>query len=341
MKELHIKLLWQSDDTYCLHRIPGILVTAKSTVLVYHEARREESDWAHMDILLQRSEDGGRTFGDPIALAGGNDTYKTVNNPVMIEDRNGRLHLLYCRDYTVRGGGAWHRFSDDDGKTWSRPDEVTAATLPDFHNVFAFGPGHGICLSDGTLLVPVWMVPKSAGVELEKHGPSVISTFYSKDDGKTWQTGEILPAVPSVPSPNETAAAQLPDGGVLLNIRSRTRYRSLSYSKSGVSGWEPPAPVPELPDPKCFGSMIATTALFGEPTLLAVNCESHTVRACVVLRGSVDGGRTWPLRRTLDAERGGYCDIAADEKHDRVYVLYEDNWGREVYLATLTADWIR
>ena len=36
-------------------RIPGILVTSRSTVLVYHEARREESDWAHMDILLQRS----------------------------------------------------------------------------------------------------------------------------------------------------------------------------------------------------------------------------------------------------------------------------------------------
>ena len=60
--ELHIKKFWQPDETYICHRIPGIFVTSRSTVIVYNEARRTFSDWALMDIFLQRSEDGGETF---------------------------------------------------------------------------------------------------------------------------------------------------------------------------------------------------------------------------------------------------------------------------------------
>ena len=111
------------------------------------------------------------------------------------------------------------RYSDDDGLTWSDPIDITAFTLPDDHNAFAFGPGHGIMTADGTLIVPIWMVPKSYEAPIKSHSPSVISTFYSKDNGETWALGDFLRSNADVISPNETVAALTSDGNVYLNIR--------------------------------------------------------------------------------------------------------------------------
>ena len=47
-----------------------------------------------MDIIMQRCEDQGHTFSAPQVLAAGNEKHDTVNNPVMMLDRNGRIHLL-------------------------------------------------------------------------------------------------------------------------------------------------------------------------------------------------------------------------------------------------------
>ena len=338
--EITIRRLWAPDDTYTNHRIPGIVVSSRGTVLVYNEARRSAGDWALMDIFLQRSTDGGEHFGAPIYLARGDEAFPTVNNPVIMEDDAGRLHLLYCRDYTVNGGGAWHRFSDDDGLSWSEPREITSATCPEAHNAFAFGPGHGIRTADGTLLVPIWMVLREAGVELRKHVPSVLHTFYSRDRGETWQLGARIEATETVVSPNETVAAEREDGSILLTIRSMATHRAKVNSPDGTADWTVPALDEALPDPKCFGSMIRYRNLGGRYALLHVNCACETARRNVVLRASFDGGETWPLSRTIDADRGGYCDIAADEARGVIYVLYEEKYGEDVYLARLTPEWL-
>jgi len=108
-----VKKLWSATEKYSNHRIPGILVTQKGTLIVYCEARQTSSDWAMMDILMQRSKDHGNTFSEPYVLANGTKEHPTVNNPVMVQDKNGRIHFLYCEDYTVNGGRALRRFSAD------------------------------------------------------------------------------------------------------------------------------------------------------------------------------------------------------------------------------------
>lgn len=47
------------------------------------------------------------------------------------------------------------------------------------------------------------------------------------------------------------------------------------------------------------------------------------------------GGKTWSARKVIDEERGGYADIAADTKNGKIYILYENNFGAELYLAVL------
>lgn len=339
MAHYDCKELWSGNETYEKHRIPGMIVTDRGTVIVYNEARRTAEDWAMMDILCQRSTDGGESFGAFFALANGTEAHPTVNNPVMMQDKNGRIHFLYCEDYTTKGGRVLRRYSDDDGVTWSEPIDISRFTAPEAHTCFALGPGHGICLKDGTLLVPVWMVPTCYGQPSRKHGPSVVTTLTSRDNGESWQLGELLWSNAETVSPNETAAAELADGTVYLNIRGQASYRSHAYSKNGATEWYEYKADPALLDARCFGSLATATAKDGTPVLLFAHCASLE-RDHVTVRASLDGGKTFPQSRLLDAERGGYVEIATDNKSGVIYVLYEEDYGAKCHLARFDLDWL-
>ena len=79
---------------YRVYRIPGLLASAGGVVLATVEARRGGGgDWDANDILLRRSTDGGRTFGEPRVLA----TCETwgpgpASNLVLIDDPARALH---------------------------------------------------------------------------------------------------------------------------------------------------------------------------------------------------------------------------------------------------------
>ena len=317
---------------YSNYRIPGIAVTDAGTVLIWFEARRTASDWAMMDILLYRSEDGGRTFGEPICIAKGDAGCPTVNNPVCIVGQNGVLHFLFCKDYGIRKGGVFYRRSADDGLTWSEARNITPATRPDFRNVIATGPCHGLCTRSGMLLTPVWMVPKTAGEAEYSHHPAVVSTLYSRDGGDSWQMGEILPPVPGCPDPNETVAAELADGRIYLNIRSGgAKCRLRAYSGTGYESWTPLERDEGMPDPTCCGSVI-TAEYGGRQVLLAVNCNSVKARENLTCRASFDGGQSWAVSAVIDPAGVGYSDIAVTPDGE-VLILYEKDAGKEDWMA--------
>lgn len=93
---------------YNLYRIPGLVVTAKGTLLAYAEARKtDRGDWGTINIVLRRSTDGGKTWStpafpaqvdgpkqkNPVALAQKLATTDevTYNNPLAIPDRSGAV----------------------------------------------------------------------------------------------------------------------------------------------------------------------------------------------------------------------------------------------------------
>jgi len=334
---LNIREIWraENDGQYTNRRIPGMIVTDRGTLIIYNEARRAASDWAAMDIFCQRSSDHGASFDAPVYLAKGTEKHPTVNNPVMVQDRNGRIHFLYCEDYGVNEGRILRRYSDDDGITWSEPIDLTDATLPHLRNAFALGPGHGICLQNGTLIIPIWMVPKRYHAPLLSHFPSEITTLYSTDDGEHWQLGDILTSNSEIFSPNETVAAELSDGRVYLSIRHRAHQRVKAISRDGHSCWENYQPDYSLIDPMCFGS-VAVYAKEGIPhTLLFANCEHMSSRTHVTIKASVDDGATFPYRLLLDEDDGGYVEVTTDPMSDLIYVLYEHKYGESLHLATM------
>ncbi len=349
-----VPVLTPKDIGYINCRIPGIVVTTKGTLLAYCEARKGKGgDWDPIEILLRRSTDAGRTWAEePRKIAG--DGKQTFNNPVAIVDsKDGVIHFLYCIEYAR----CFYMRSDDDGKSFSEPVEITAAFEPfkkDYAwDVIATGPTHGIQLMNGRLLVPVWL---STGGK--KHHPSVVATIYSDDHGKTWKHGDIaVTSTADVPDPNETVAVELLDGKVMLNSRNEsTKSRRVTVtSADGATGWSKPAFDEALVEPICNASIIRLSfpggghatgrIVFANPNSTeavpnrkpAAGKGPSYKRQNLTLRLSTDDGKTWTASRAVEPGPSGYSDLAVGPDLT-IYCLYEKSGG--LTLARVMPDWL-
>ena len=326
-----------------LYRIPGAVVTRAGTVLAYAEGRRRSrSDWGSIDVLRRRSEDGGKTWGpvqhiahhgaavtrNPVAIERkqGEPDDITVNNPVAIVDRrSGAIHFLYCVEYAR----VFYQRSDDDGKTFSRAIEITSVLdtfRPEYAwRVVATGPGHGIQLKNGRLVVPVWLALGTTG---NGHKPSLAATIVSDDQGATWKRGEIaLPDTSEWICPSETIVVQLADGRVQLNARSlsKANRRLVTTSPDGSSRWTMPEFHDQLKEPICMASIVrfseATDGgrnriLFANPdNLVQSNGKAPEpgmsgARRNLSIKLSYDETKTWPVNKVLEPGSSAYSDLA-------------------------------
>lgn len=331
---------------YAIYRIPGIVATRNGTILAYTEARKERSDWADMDILLRRSLDGGDTWENPHMLVDGASRNITVNNPVMITEKDSdRIHLIYCEEYHA----AYYMQSTDEGASWTAPIEITGAfnefktrTNDNYEwKVIATGPGHGIELKNGRLLIPIWMANGSSDTE---HSPSVVSTIYSDDNGVTWNAGEVVRATDEMPNPNETEAVQLTDGRVMLNMRntSERRCRAVTISDDGISNWAEPSFDENLVDQVCMGSIIRYSEKEKDGEIMNRILFSNingAKRTNLTIRLSEDEGKTWIYKRTLYMGSAAYSDLTVDLKKT-IYVLFEREEYNYLSLARFNIDWV-
>ena len=344
------------------HRIPGVVVTPKGTVLAYCEARRNNSsDWGEIEIHLRRSTDGGKTWGPgkQIAHAGarlegnprkaaGGEREQTVNNPVAIVDRTtGAIEFVYCVNYAR----AFAMRSTDDGVTWSAPGDITATFEPfrDKYDwkVIATGPGHGLQLKSGRLVVPIWLAYGKTG----DHKPSAAATIFSDDHGRTWKAGDIaLPNEGAFGDPNETMITTLSDGRVMLVARSvsKSNRKLITMSADGATGWSTPKFHEQLWEPVCMASIVAHpskagTLIFSNPHTLGRDSSGKEIpagrgkRENLVIKLSRDDGTTWPVSRTLDAGPSAYSDLAV-LSDGTVVCLYEK--GSDIVAARFNLEWI-
>jgi sialidase-1 len=357
-----VDLFEGGKDGFKLYRIPGIVVTTKGTALAYCEARKfAGADWGEIEVHLRRSTDGGKTWeparkiahmgerieGNPKKPVGG-EHEQTVNNPAAIVDRSGVIHMLYCINYAR----CYYMRSTDDGLTFSAPKEITASFEP-FRprcpwNVLATGPGHGIQLKTGRLLMPVWL---AYGKNPGDHGPSMTGTIYSDDAGQTWRAGDIaLPNEGDFINPNESAVAQLSDGRVFLNARteSKSNRRLTTISSDGATAWSAPRFDAALFDPMCMGSLISLpsqsgTLVFSNPHSLKRDAAGAEVaggrgpRVNVSIKLSRDDGQTWPVNKTLEEGASAYSDLAV-LPDGTVLCFYERD--KRLSVARFNLEWL-
>lgn len=303
-----------ADGKYKSYRIPCLLALPDGTVLAFTSARKAVSDWADIDIMLRRSPDGGKTWEEPRVVANGGS--KPADNPVAIWDSQQKaVHFLHQTNYEK----VWYQRSDDGGKTFSEQVDITpqlAAFKEKYPwTVIAPGPGHGIQLKNGRLVVPVWLSPGKS------HRPSVVSVIYSDDHGKSWQCGDIVPD--TLKNLNETVAVEAKDGGVSLFLRNEdpAYQQALAHSKDGATKWTKPALQADLYNPICFASTLRLSGAPEKSRLLFANPDSRTKtetirkwgarpRENLTFKLSYDEGKTWPVSKVLEPGRSGYSDLA-------------------------------
>ncbi len=336
-----------NKDGYVTYRIPGIVITNKGTLLAYCEARKDSAgDWADIDVLLRRSTDGGQTWDSRQLLA--DSDMDTVNNPVAIVDPStDRIRFLYCVNYSR----CFSMYSDDDGRTFSEPVDITEtfeAFRKDYDwTVIATGPGHGIRLRNGRFIVPVWLSDGGG----RSHRPSAVSVIYSDDQGESWHRGGLVCVDPDpLVNPSETIAVQLSDGRVLLNIRNENRVfrRAISFSDDGATGWSTPVFDEQLYEPVCMASIVAipnsvdrnsSTFVFANPfsesNPRTRGKNNFRYRENLTIRLSDDDCSTWPVSRVLEPGTSGYSDMAVDSE-GTIYCLYERGGDDGFALGALT-----
>lgn len=359
---------------YAKYHIPCIAVTAKGTVLACCEARRHASDWDAIDILLRRSTDDGRTWSEAKKLADvpgpkvknpaalrvphvrSEDV--TYNNPVLITAPDGKVHVLFCLEYMR----CFYMRSDDDGQSWSAPVEITA-TFDAFRagydwKVLATGPGHGIHLAGGRLVVPIWL---STGTGGNAHRPSITATIFSDDDGATWLPGEVaVPCTAEWVNPGEAEVVELSNGSVMLNARSESprNRRLVTISKDGATGWSTPAFDDALEEPVCMASLVRyapqqavekAALLFSNPRNLSRADGKEAPgkgrdRQNVSVRVSYDDGRTWPVSKSIEPGPSAYSDLAVSPQ-GTIFCFYgrseKPNFaGDRMTVARFNLEWL-
>lgn len=221
--------------------------------------------------------------------------------------------------------------STDDGLTWSEPVNITSQTKRKEWWLYAPAPGHGITLSDGTLVFPTQ--------GRDKNGETFSNITWSKDGGKNWTTSN-----PAFSNTTECMAIQLSDGSIMLNMRdNRNRgnreengRRICVTSDLGQTWTEHPTSRKALIEPTCMASLHKHTYHQDgkdKSILLFVNPESYSSRDHITLKVSYDDGNTWPDEKKIILDeysgRGYSCITSVDE--NTIGILYESSQADMVF----------
>jgi len=330
---------------YHSYRIPALITTQKGTVLAFVEGRKDSAaDHGHNEILLRRSLDRGKTW-TPAALVVRNGA-NALNNPTAVVDRDmGTVWLVLARTSTKkykndeaiakardRISDMWTMHSNDEGATWVGPADITASVNRPNWNRIVPGPGVGIQLRSGRLVIPCNHV---IGDVTFNH------VIYSDDHGKTWRLGGSTEG-----NTDENQIVELADGTLLLNIRNYREkgHRGLSMSKDGGLTWSTVTSDPTLIEPVCQASFIRYTGSqqFMKNRLLFSNPASQTERIKLTVRMSYDEGKTWPVAKLLNAGPSGYSclTVLPDMKIGCLYERGERSSIDEVTFARFSLEWL-
>ncbi len=313
--ELEIQRLFTSE------RFPNVVVSTKGTVLAL---------WGSDGIDVRRSEDGGKTWGEPINIAekgihGGGATVDEATGRIFafVEEKHppAKIHL---------------HTSDDDGRSWQeQPVEIKANSLghlPSMHmNESGITLRHG--KHAGRLLRATrWY----AGGNGKNFWPDhYTNAMYSDDAGRTWQASEPFPEKGT----GEAAVAELSDGRIYYNSRvhwdknEKSKRRRHAYSDDGGRTWKDFAIVDILPDGDqhrsygCMGGQVRLP-VEGQDVLLFSNLDTdQPTRERVTVWASFDGGNTWPVKRLVFDGPSAYSSLTAGrpgtESEGWAYLFFE------------------
>ena len=356
------------EETVSSFRIPALVTTTAGTLIAAYDVRYDSSTDLQndIDVGFKRSTDGGRTwsslgfamdmgtYGYDDDILAGTKTWKQaqqlngIGDPCLLVDEN--TGDIFCFGLWAHGHGGSRVLgyagtgydiddtpqfmmvkSTDDGLTWSEPVNITRQAKRPEWGATLQGPGRGITMKDGTLVIP----------NQHQEGGSLNSgIMYSTDHGLTWHTHNYAHRVTS-----EAAVAEIEPGVLLLTMRDETNshYRRACITRDLGRTWTEHASNGQLLEPTCEASLIHVDAADNSLGLdLTIFSNPHaTGRSNFTIQISTDKGVTWPYNLTIDqgSSLGYTCLTMVDDS--TVGIVYESSRGNILFQAIPLADIVR
>jgi sialidase-1 len=300
-------------DGYHSFRIPALLVTPQGTLLAFCEGRKNDrNDYGDIDLVLRRSSDGGLTWGAlELVYEQGASEKITIGNPCpVVDETHGAIWLPFCRD----NRDVFITHSDDDGRTWSPPREITRDVKKPHWGWYATGPGVGIQLRRGPHRGRM-VIPCDHREPIDGQDVTVSHCIFSDDGGTSWKLGESAGLYT-----NECQVVELSDGRLLLNMRNYmgtdggrpelNKRRAIAASSDGGQTWSDLEYDAALIEPICQASLTAAFGANDNLQLFFSNPASTGARRRLTARVSDDEGRTWPRSLLLHEGLSAYSCLA-------------------------------
>jgi len=345
------------DDGVAAYRIPGLVTSKKGTLIATYDIRYNNSlDLQEdIDVGISRSTDGGRTWGPMIVAmdmgewGGKPDRDNGIGDPcILVDEVTGDLLLFAAWTHGIPAGKhAWFAAgsgfepettpqlmmsrSTDDGLTWSKPVSITRQVKQEAWNFTFQGPGRGITMADGTLVVPF------QHQEPEPDRTPAAGIIYSRDHGVTWHVHQAAKA-----NTTESQVVEVEPGVLMLNMRDNARTgRAVYVTEDMGRSWQVHPSDKQLVEPVCMASLIQVPAAkncLGKDILLFSNPADSKERKNITIQMSLDGGVSWTRKLLVDEGIGwGYSCLTLIDR-ETVGILYESSQAHMTFQAVKLSD---
>ena len=334
-QQIYSSILWQrGKGKYKNYRIPSLIVAPNGTILAFCEGR-EGGDSGDIDVLMRRSTDNGRTWSEESVVW--NDKNNTCGNPCPAVDKvSGRIWLLLTwnlgqdveKEIILKKSKDTRRpficYSDDFGKTWSKPLELSKTCKDPTWGWYATGPGIGIQLKSkkykNRLVIPANHSYNDPDGNLEGgpygYGAHVL---ISDDFGKNWRKSD-----PIRPGCSESQLVELSNGSLLMNIRSYNDKfcRASAISHDGGDTWSNIQHETQLVESTCQASFIRYGDYLGNDMFLFANPAVPIKRSHMTIKISFDDCLSWSNSKLIHAGPAAYSALTV-LPYGKIGIFYE------------------
>uniref|UniRef100_A0A8C8S9S3 exo-alpha-sialidase n=1 Tax=Pelusios castaneus TaxID=367368 RepID=A0A8C8S9S3_9SAUR len=268
----------QSGDTY---QIPALLFIPPDTFLAFAERRSSVRDKHAEHLVLRRGMKKGdsielpHSWGPTESLTSAVLPGHRTMNPCPVYERKSQTVFLFfiCVEGTVterwqiltgqNAARLCYVCSGDAGQTWSSLTDLTEQVIgEDLRDwaTFAVGPGHGVQLCSGRLVIPAYVYHITARCcRLPLPGWTLPHAliFYSDDGGQLWHKGELIQGMRTLECEVAEVVCQNGDSVLYCSARTPGRCRAETHSADQGLKFESPSPCSQLCEPPrgCQGSV--------------------------------------------------------------------------------------